>query len=67
MNKREVKGKVRNQKGRMKHAVGAVTGNRRMEKEGAFERTYGAVEEAFGMAFRKIGEAVTGLGKAIKR
>jgi uncharacterized protein YjbJ (UPF0337 family) len=67
MNKNEVRGKARNQKGRLKEAAGVVTGNRRLENEGAAERTYGAVEAALGKACRKIGDAVTGLGKAIKR
>jgi hypothetical protein len=33
-----------------------------MEKEGVVERTCGAVEEALGAAYRKIGDAVTGRG-----
>lgn len=66
MNKKEVRGNVRKQKGRMKEAAGVLTGNRRMEHDGAVERTWGAVEAAFGKAYRTIGEAITGLGKAIK-
>jgi uncharacterized protein YjbJ (UPF0337 family) len=67
MNKKEVRGKARSQKGRLKEAAGVVTGNRRLENEGFAERTYGAVEAALGKACRTIGDAVTGLGKAIKR
>jgi len=67
MNKNEVRGKARKLKGRLKEAAGVVTGNRRLEKKGAAERTAGAVEAGLGKARRKIGEAVTGLGKAIKK
>ena len=67
MNKNEVRGKIKNGKGRVKEAVGALTGNRRLEKEGAAQRNAGAVQETLGKASRKIGEAVTDLGKAIKK
>jgi len=66
MNKREVWGKVRNQKGRLKEAAGGETGSRRMEKEGVVQCNCGAVDEAVEAAYRKIGDAITGRGKAVK-
>ena len=67
MNKNEVRGKARQLKGRVKEAAGVVTGNRHLENEGAAERTGGEIEAGLGIARRKVGAALTGLGKAIKR
>ena len=50
----EGKGKLENLKGRVKQAVGAATGNKKMEAEGAAERVKGAVEEKVGEAKRKL-------------
>jgi uncharacterized protein YjbJ (UPF0337 family) len=63
----EIKGKARNQKGRMKQAAGAVIGNKKMENQGIVERTSGAVEEAVGKARRKVGDAVSAVSDAIKK
>jgi len=67
MNKNEVRGKARQLKGRVKEAAGVVTGNRHLENEGAAERTGGEIEAELGKARRKVGAALTGLGKAIKK
>jgi uncharacterized protein YjbJ (UPF0337 family) len=56
MNEDEKKGKLDNLKGRVKQAAGTVTGNKRVEAEGAVERVKGAAEEAAGKARRKIEE-----------
>ena len=50
----EVKGKMENMKGRVKQAAGAVTGNKEMEAEGAFDRAKGAVQEKVGEVKRKL-------------
>jgi uncharacterized protein YjbJ (UPF0337 family) len=67
MNKDEIQGKAENIKGRVKEAAGTLTGNERLESEGASERAEGEVREGAGTARRKIGEAVEDLGKKIKR
>jgi uncharacterized protein YjbJ (UPF0337 family) len=48
MNDDELKGKMDNAKGRVKQAVGAVTGNKKTEAEGMGERVKGAVREKVG-------------------
>jgi uncharacterized protein YjbJ (UPF0337 family) len=50
----EIKGKIDNLKGRVKQAVGAATGNKKMEAEGAAERIKGAGEEKIGQAKSKL-------------
>ena len=67
MNKDEIQGKAENIKGRVKEAAGTLTGNERLESEGASERAEGDVREKAATARRKIGEAVEDLGKKIKR
>jgi uncharacterized protein YjbJ (UPF0337 family) len=48
MNKDQVRGKIENIKGRVKEAVGALTGNKKTESEGAAERVKGAVQKKMG-------------------
>jgi uncharacterized protein YjbJ (UPF0337 family) len=67
MNRNELEGKTQNVKGRVKEALGTVTGNKDLESEGAKERAGGAVQERVGKATRKVGEAIEDLGKKIKR
>ena len=67
MNRNELEGKKENVKGRVKEAVGALTGNKKLESEGANERAEGAARERIGKASRKVGEAIEDLGKKIKR
>jgi len=67
MNRDEVHGKKEELKGRVKEAAGVVSGNRRLEDEGADERRDGETEHDLGRARRKIGEAVEDLGDRIKR
>ncbi len=52
----ELRGKAKNLKGRVKEAAGALTGNKKVEAEGAAERIGGAAEEAVGRAKRKLTE-----------
>ena len=56
--KRELKGKVDNLKGRVKEAVGALTGNKETQAEGTVERVAGAANEKVGEAERKVNKAV---------
>jgi len=67
MNKDELDGKKQNLKGRVKEAVGVLTGNKDLESEGADERADGAVQETLGKARRKVGEALEDLGKKTKQ
>jgi uncharacterized protein YjbJ (UPF0337 family) len=67
MNKDELDGKKQNLKGRVKEAVGVLTGNKDLESDGADERADGAVQETLGKARRKVGEALEDLGKKTKQ
>jgi len=55
-NEDEVKGKAENLKGRVKEAAGTVTGNKKLEAEGAVERVKGAAQEKVGEIKRKANE-----------
>ena len=66
-NSDEIEGKKENVKGRIKEAAGTLTGDRDLENEGANERAGGEVQEGFGRARRKVGEAIEDLGKDVKR
>jgi uncharacterized protein YjbJ (UPF0337 family) len=67
MGQQEVGGKVKKTKGKMKEAVGILSGNKKMEREGSFQRAEGAVQEGLGQARRKVGEVLTNVGKAINK
>jgi len=58
MTNHETHGKVTKIKGRVKEAAGVLTGNQKLEDEGAAQRLEGAVEENLGKAKRKVGELV---------
>ena len=61
----EVKGKGKQVKGAVKEQLGKLTGNRDLENSGTADRVEGDVQEGFGKAKRKIGEAVEKVGKRI--
>ncbi len=67
MSEDEMKGKAKNLKGRIKQGVGAVTGNKKLEREGMAERIGGAAEEKIDEVRRKAGEAMEDLGEDIKK
>jgi len=66
-NKDEVQGKVDQAKGAVKENIGRAVGDRDLETEGAADRAGGNVQEGFGTARRKVGEAIKDVGDAIKR
>jgi len=66
MNKQETRGKVKKLKGRAKEAIGIITGNKTLEREGSRQKTEGAVQESLGKARQKVGKFVDGVAKAIK-
>ncbi|MGD1148843.1 MAG: CsbD family protein [Thermoanaerobaculaceae bacterium] len=53
--------------GQVKEAVGKITDNRKLEREGSRERAEGAAQESLGKARRKVSEFVGGIAKAIKK
>lgn len=61
----EIKGKGKQVKGAVKEELGKLTGDRELENSGTADRVEGDVQEGFGKAKRKIGEAVENLGKRI--
>lgn len=66
-NKDEVKGKLDQAKGAVKETVGRVTNDRDLEAEGSADRTSGKVQEGFGTAKRKVGEAIEDIGESIRK
>lgn len=66
-NRDELDGKSEQVKGRMKQAWGDVTNNERLHEEGAADEAAGSVQEGFGRARRKVGEAIEDIGEGIKR
>jgi uncharacterized protein YjbJ (UPF0337 family) len=67
MAKQEARGKAKQLQGRVKEAVGIITGDKALERKGSQLRTEGAVQESVGKARRKVGEFVDGVAKAIKK
>jgi uncharacterized protein YjbJ (UPF0337 family) len=56
--KREIKGKVDNIKGRVKEAIGALSGNKETQAEGTVERVAGAANEKVGEVERKVNKTL---------
>ena len=67
MGRQEARGKAKSREGRVKEVAGIVTGNRKLEREGARQRTEGSVQEGLGKARRKVGEFVGKVATAIKK
>ena len=66
-NRDEVEGKFDQAKGAVKENVGKALNDRDLEAEGGADRAGGNIQEGFGTAKRKVGEAVEDIGDAIKR
>ena len=67
MNRDELEGKKDKVKGKMKQAAGDLTDNERLHDEGVADEAAGDVQEGFGRARRKVGEAIEDIGEDIKR
>jgi len=67
LNKNERNGTIAQAKGKVKQAVGALTGDKKLKAEGRVNETAGKVEAAVGRTKRKVGEAIAGVGNAVKR
>ena len=66
MNRDEINGKVDRLKGRIKQGVGDVTNDPQLRDEGVADEAAGNVEEGFGKARRKVGEALHEVAHKIK-
>ena len=66
-NKNEREGRVDQAKGKVKQAVGTLTRDENLKAEGQVDETVGKVEAAVGRIGRKTGDAITRVGKAVKR
>lgn len=66
-NSDEVEGKFDQAKGAVKENVGRAVGDDELRTEGAAERAGGNVQEAYGTARRKVGEAVEDVGEDIAK
>ena len=67
LNKNERDGKIDQAKGKVKQAVGDLTGNDKLKTEGKVDETGGKVKTAVGGAQQKVGAAVASVGRAVKR
>jgi uncharacterized protein YjbJ (UPF0337 family) len=66
-NRDELEGKLDQAKGSVKETVGRTTNDRDLEAEGSADRTGGKVQEGFGTAKRKVGEAIEDIGESIRK
>jgi uncharacterized protein YjbJ (UPF0337 family) len=66
-NRDEVHGKTDQVKGKVKQAVGDLKDDDRLRDEGTEDEAAGQVEEAIGKGRRKVGEAISDLGKKVGR
>ena len=66
-NKNERDGKTDQAKGKVKQAVGDLTGNDKLKAEGKIDETVGKAKTAIGGAQKKVGAAIESISKAMKR
>jgi uncharacterized protein YjbJ (UPF0337 family) len=66
MNKDELDGKVDRLKGEIKQGVGKLTDDQALHDEGVADEAAGRVEEGFGKARRKVGDALHDVAHKIK-
>jgi uncharacterized protein YjbJ (UPF0337 family) len=66
-NKTEREGKVDQARGKVKQAVGTLTGDRKLKAEGQVDETVGKVESAVGRTTRKAGNTISRVDNAVKR
>ena len=67
MNRDELEGKGEQLKGKIKQGVGEATNDEELRDEGVADEAAGNVQEGFGRARRKVGEAISDIGDEIKR
>lgn len=66
MKTQKTRGKFKKLVGRAKDTVDIVTGDKKLESEGARLPVEGAVQENLGKARRRVGEVIAEVAKAIK-
>ena len=66
MNNDELNGKVDRLKGKIKESVGNATNDESLRGEGIADQAEGSVEEGFGKARRKVGEALHDVAHKVK-
>jgi uncharacterized protein YjbJ (UPF0337 family) len=66
-NKNEVDGKIDQAKGKAKQAVANVTNDEDLRAEGQADEVSGKVQDTIGRGTRKVGEAIEGIGKKVRR
>jgi uncharacterized protein YjbJ (UPF0337 family) len=66
MNKDELSGKVDRLKGNIKESVGEATNDQDLRDEGVADQASGNVQEGFGKARRKVGDALHDVAHKIK-
>jgi uncharacterized protein YjbJ (UPF0337 family) len=66
MNKDELNGKIDRLKGNIKESVGDATDNDRLRDEGVADQASGNVQEGFGKARSKVGDALHDVAHKIK-
>jgi uncharacterized protein YjbJ (UPF0337 family) len=66
MNKDELDGKIDRLKGTIKENIGEATDDERLRDEGVADQAAGNVQEGFGKARRKVGDALHDVAHKIK-
>ena len=66
MNKDELDGKVDRLKGKIKEEVGEATNDQDLRDEGVADQVSGDVQEGFGKARRKVGDALHDIAHKVK-
>ena len=64
-NRDEIEGTKEQIKGKAKQAWGDLTDDERLHDEGVADEAAGEVQEGFGKARRKVGEAIEDIGQAV--
>jgi uncharacterized protein YjbJ (UPF0337 family) len=66
-NRDEIEGTKEQIKGKAKQAWGDLTDDERLHDEGVADEAAGDVQEGFGKARRKVGEAIEDIGESVKK
>lgn len=67
MRKQALSARTKKTTGKAKEAIGILSGNKKMEREGSLQRAEGTVQEGFDKARRSLGKALKELGASISR
>jgi uncharacterized protein YjbJ (UPF0337 family) len=67
MNRDELEGKAEALKGKIKQVAGDLTKNPALHDEGVVDEAAGTTQDAAGRIRRKVGEAITDIGNAVKK